>query len=690
MPPFSANTTPSIVGVYVDKFIDPPGMLSILTVTSGGTGYVSSNPPTVTITGGGGSGAVIDPVIQNGQIVALRYRHDPNLGALRGSGYNTIAPAIGFSGGVGLGASANVQLSKDTTILGVTANENALLQFCLNNQINYLALYTLSYMNWGSSTSTSLSSPGTNLLASFMTKARLSGITSFGAVRSGSNTTVNQIITYNNQRTSANERFEWFNIENEWWNGAVSFSTYLTNIQNAHNLCTGTTHPMGVEIYIGWPSAGQMVQLVPYLERILVHDYSSSKIPDYNYTQGRMIDIGNACNTVGKTIDVMPIFSAEKIISPWNADYDFMGLYYTTNTIYNAYYSWAVPYVSTPKGSYNYESNTNVRNRLNPVGHIIFDQSLLRVSNPPTPPPATGSCVASISALGSTTVPVGGSVRLRATNGLTYLWSPSGETIQEITATTSGNYYAQVGNGTCTATTNTISVTITPNIFEVDVLPDGPLYFNAGLNVSLSATTIITGASESYVYNWFSATTSAGTYTSFYSSNPLIVDSTGYYYVGVSGLTSSFSANSEVVFVNAAYIANPGGGQTEETTETVINSAVSYTDSDTTFPWLAYRILLLDVGTIDYYVFVKIKTRDTITPTGIKVSIDGGNNFASITDCKSTTYQWYRLGIPRSGFRNQIYDQISIIYFQANNNKLMFTQFAVSSDPDFIPGPYPI
>ena len=107
------------------------------------------------------------------------------------------------------------------------------------------------------------------------------------------------------------------------------------------------------------------------------------------------------------------------------------------------------------------------------------------------------------------------------------------------------------------------------------------------------------------------------------------------------------------------------------------------------FPWLNYAILLLDLNESDYFVFVKIKSRNGI-PTGIKVSVDGGVNFTSITNVKNTIdFNWYRIGVRFYGNSISIEDQHSILSFQANNNSLMFSSFAVSENPEFIPGPYP-
>jgi hypothetical protein len=283
---------------------------------------------------------------------------------------------------------------------------------------------------------------------------------------------------------------------------------------------------------------------------------------------------------------------------------------------------------------------------------------------------------------------LGGSVILTATPGSEYLWSPNGEIIQEITATTSGNYSCRVISGSCTAYTNVISVSITNNIFEPYIIPDGPVFFTTGGSVILSAATVVTGVTEPYSYKWYSATTSAGTYYNFSNSNPITARITGYYFVGVSGSTSNFSGNSEIIYIDSNYNLN-SGGQTEETTELVLNNFIEYTDSDSDFPWLNYSILLLDITQADYFVFVKVKSR-TGRKTGVKISVDGGKTYTSITNIKNTDdFYWYRIGVKLYGNSIELLEQRTTVSLQANNNSLMISSFAFSSNPNFIPGPYP-
>ena len=72
-----------------------------VTITAGGSNYTSA--PSVSFSGGGGTGADGYAVIESGQVVAVVLTS-------RGAGY-TSAPAVAFSGGGGSGAAATASVS---------------------------------------------------------------------------------------------------------------------------------------------------------------------------------------------------------------------------------------------------------------------------------------------------------------------------------------------------------------------------------------------------------------------------------------------------------------------------------------------------------------------------------------------------------------------------------------------------
>jgi predicted outer membrane repeat protein len=94
-------------GVYLDAVAE--GGVASVAVTQGGSGFQSA--PTVTFSGGGGTGATGTAVIANGRVVAVTITNP-------GTGY-IAAPTVTFSGG-GTGAAAIANLTLGTSNLTVT------------------------------------------------------------------------------------------------------------------------------------------------------------------------------------------------------------------------------------------------------------------------------------------------------------------------------------------------------------------------------------------------------------------------------------------------------------------------------------------------------------------------------------------------------------------------------------------
>ena len=127
------------------------------------------------------------------------------------------------------GQSSNVRafyLKGINSWLGNTTQENAILDYAQGNGYNYIIFYDLGSLNW---TSTTVK----NNVAAFLSRARANyGITQMGASGEIASFFSNYIVPYNNGRTSANERFDVFNYEFEFWNqssiSALYCSRYLS------------------------------------------------------------------------------------------------------------------------------------------------------------------------------------------------------------------------------------------------------------------------------------------------------------------------------------------------------------------------------------------------------------------------------------------------------------------------------
>lgn len=83
-------------GVDIAPTVGVAGTLAAIELTSGGSGYTT--PPTVTFSGGGGTGAAATAIIQGGAVVGFTITNE-------GSGY-TSAPTITLADGDGTGATA--------------------------------------------------------------------------------------------------------------------------------------------------------------------------------------------------------------------------------------------------------------------------------------------------------------------------------------------------------------------------------------------------------------------------------------------------------------------------------------------------------------------------------------------------------------------------------------------------------
>lgn len=83
----------TIYDMYDDQYSDEVQGINLI---SGGFGY--SDPPTVTITGGGGTGATATPVLLDGVVIGIELTS-------RGTGYTSV-PTVSITGGGGEGATA--------------------------------------------------------------------------------------------------------------------------------------------------------------------------------------------------------------------------------------------------------------------------------------------------------------------------------------------------------------------------------------------------------------------------------------------------------------------------------------------------------------------------------------------------------------------------------------------------------
>ena len=146
-----------------------------------------------------------------------------------------------------------------------------------------------------------------------------------------------------------------------------------------------------------------------------------------------------------------------------------------------------------------------------------------------------------VSVSGSTNFCTGGSVQLTASQGDSYLWSPSGETTQSITATTAGNYTVSVTNanpcdgaGTSAAVTVTVTQAPTPTIIA------------GGVTTFCDGGSVVLTSELANGYNWSNGAT----------TQSVTVDASGTYTVTVTNTNTCLGAGSSNT-INVTVNDNP-------------------------------------------------------------------------------------------------------------------------------------
>ncbi len=382
------------------------------------------------------------------------------------------------------------------TWIGNISKENEILQYAQGNGFNYILFYDLGQISWTNTTNK-------NQLGAFIKKARTQyGISQIGGVVEYSGYASQNIIPYNNSRSSSLEKFDVINLEFEFWVTSSISSSYCSKFLTAagfscdkagawkfawrelkliDDLCAANS--MISEMYLGWPDLLQMQQIASRADRILLSAYRPTDGDIYVYSKQRMKDIA----TIGGTTKVITLLSAES---------SFMGPWLTTHLQTRPYQTISANLAAETLA---FKQNINLQ------GYQWFTYKYL---------PKTIIATATIAASGPLTFCPGGSVTLTANSGIAFLWSPGGQTTQSITTSVAGSYTVKVTN------TNGASILSSPTIVSnsgsgtVPVISaSGPTSFCPGGSVTLS-----TNTASSYLWSNGDTTQSimviqSGTYT---------------------------------------------------------------------------------------------------------------------------------------------------------------------------------
>lgn len=247
-------------------------------------------------------------------------------------------------------------IDSTSVILGDTLKENSLLRWCMHNNITTLSFYNLRQV---------MASNKARHLASFLKRAKTEYKIKENTAVIGSDAFITSYLdTFNRSKVDTLERFDFVNLEKEWWNGDGTLKEYIQALSKIRQWGRSQAPVVKTEEYIGWflrPSGNELYmanELIKNSDRILVHDYQ--KTPSFQYVLSRLSYLGQAAKLHGKTFPVIIIFSAEPQFS---ADY------FRTHNFDEAYQIIVKRYINT-----EFAGKNNIRL----VGYQIFDQSFAR------------------------------------------------------------------------------------------------------------------------------------------------------------------------------------------------------------------------------------------------------------------------------------------------------------------------
>lgn len=215
-------------------------------------------------------------------------------------------------------------------LLGDSAKEQVFLDFVRDNGFNYLIFYDLNNLV--------ASSAKANQLASLISRAKSDyGVHQVGAAL-GSEAGADVIVAYNKAHRPE-ERIDVLNVEYEFWNRADRTSAFSHTLDILDAFQTAAQeHDLETEIYIGWISEGEALQLANAADRILVHFYRQTDVNIINYGLERLQYLAGA----NSDVRIAPIFSSE---GPENTnDLPFMGDWLQTHPNEQAFRSWVKGY----------------------------------------------------------------------------------------------------------------------------------------------------------------------------------------------------------------------------------------------------------------------------------------------------------------------------------------------------------
>jgi hypothetical protein len=267
------------------------------------------------------------------------------------------------------------------TIIGNNTEEITLYNFIQSQGFNTIYCYDLNGILSTSS--------GRTAVRAFNTNVRYYGVDIIGGIGGSSNSLISSLsnsrLSYNTGCTTNSQKYDYFNLENEFWNypnaGTVQFNTWKVYVNQVNQTISGTTTKF--DTYIGQiedpTSANTQSQvsdfLVGNLDRILLACYLTTNqfTGSTNYGFNRIVDeltlIGDSAISASTVADVAIIYHGGS---------SYMNSYFQNNTFETAYNNFL--------SVYNSWSGTS-KNGINLIGYTIYGYQQVKNLIPPTPTP---------------------------------------------------------------------------------------------------------------------------------------------------------------------------------------------------------------------------------------------------------------------------------------------------------------
>jgi hypothetical protein len=237
-------------------------------------------------------------------------------------------------------------------ILDNPTRRTALLTYAQSHQISELILYELHLVN----AVHNLNNAATNqILADFIKSAKANyGVLRVSAAGETATWFQNNIMTYNATRSLATEKFDGLGLEFEFWTPSAVTNYYCADylqplslpcdsagafvfcknqLTQMKALTAASSHPMSVEMYVGWANAGQLQAMSSIVDRMFIHAYVTNPSSSFTYALTRL----NFYSTYNGVANVYIIFSSEpNFMQPWLTTHSMVEAENIFTTAYNA------------------------------------------------------------------------------------------------------------------------------------------------------------------------------------------------------------------------------------------------------------------------------------------------------------------------------------------------------------------